>query len=202
MDARDPAAHPCLRCGACCAHFRASFYWAEADDAGPGGVPVALTRQLTPHRRVMIGTEGPAPRCGWIAQRVDTPIAPSSAMQRGAGPSVPIEGALSRNTDIDQLCFCGNGLKQPIMLVALTPEAMKKPREEVEQALAADIDHVNAELEPHEKIAKCVIVDEPWTVDNNLMTPTMKVKRNQVEDKYGEVLAREAQVRNKVAWES
>ena len=114
----------------------------------------------------------------------------------------PIEGALSRNTDIDQLCFCGNGLKQPIMLVALTPEAMKKPREEVEQALAADIDHVNAELEPHEKIAKCVIVDEPWTVDNNLMTPTMKVKRNQVEDKYGEVLAREAQVRNKVAWES
>lgn len=55
--------HPCLRCGACCAHFRASFYWAEADDATPGGVPVELTRKLTPHLRVMLGTEGPAPRC-------------------------------------------------------------------------------------------------------------------------------------------
>ena len=33
--------HPCLSCGACCAHFRASFYWAEADDQTPGGVPVA-----------------------------------------------------------------------------------------------------------------------------------------------------------------
>lgn len=61
---RDPAtAHPCLRCGACCAHFRASFYWTEGDDQTPGGVPVAMTRQLSPHLRVMLGTEGSKPRC-------------------------------------------------------------------------------------------------------------------------------------------
>lgn len=57
------ATHPCLRCGACCATFRVSFYWAEADDASPGGVPAALTDKLTPHRRVMRGTNQPAPRC-------------------------------------------------------------------------------------------------------------------------------------------
>ncbi|MHA7833214.1 MAG: YkgJ family cysteine cluster protein [Algiphilus sp.] len=57
------ASHPCLRCGACCAHFRASFYWAEADDATPEGVPVSMTRKLTPHLRVMRGTEGTTPRC-------------------------------------------------------------------------------------------------------------------------------------------
>lgn len=55
--------HPCLRCGACCSHYRASFYWAEADDAMPGGVPVELTEVLTPHLRVMRGTNQPAPRC-------------------------------------------------------------------------------------------------------------------------------------------
>jgi len=55
--------NPCLQCGACCAHFRASFYWAETDDVTPGGVPVILTEQLTPWRRVMIGTNRPQPRC-------------------------------------------------------------------------------------------------------------------------------------------
>ena len=55
--------HPCLSCGACCAHFRASFYWAEADDQTPGGVPVALTNKLTPHLRVMKGTDSRTPRC-------------------------------------------------------------------------------------------------------------------------------------------
>jgi len=55
--------HPCLRCGACCAHYRASFYWAEADDSTPGGVPVELTSKLTPYLRVMRGTDQPNPRC-------------------------------------------------------------------------------------------------------------------------------------------
>ncbi len=55
--------HPCLRCGACCAYFRASFYWAEADDATPGGVPAAMTRKLNDHRRSMIGMDGEHPRC-------------------------------------------------------------------------------------------------------------------------------------------
>lgn len=55
--------HPCLQCGACCAYYRASFYWAEGDDTTPGGVPVALTEALTPHLRVMRGTNQPQPRC-------------------------------------------------------------------------------------------------------------------------------------------
>jgi long-chain acyl-CoA synthetase len=36
-------------------------------------------------------------------------------------------------------------------------------------------------LEAHEKLEKLVILPEPWTVENGLMTPTMKVKRNEVE---------------------
>ena len=55
--------NPCLSCGACCAYFRASFYWAEGDDASPEGVPVGLTEKLTPHLRVMRGTDRRPPRC-------------------------------------------------------------------------------------------------------------------------------------------
>ncbi|NBD20168.1 YkgJ family cysteine cluster protein [Aquabacterium fontiphilum] len=64
----------CLDCGACCATYRVSFYWAEADDAPGGTVPVALTQGLTPLMRCMQGTSQSAPRCvaleGEIGQRV------------------------------------------------------------------------------------------------------------------------------------
>jgi uncharacterized protein len=66
--------NPCMTCGACCAFYRASFYWAEADDVTPGGVPAHLTRKLNHFRRVMIGMEGSAPRCaaleGTVGERV------------------------------------------------------------------------------------------------------------------------------------
>ncbi|MGV1097900.1 YkgJ family cysteine cluster protein [Thiovibrio sp. JS02] len=55
--------NPCLSCGACCAFYRASFYWAEADDATFGGVPVELTRRMDDFRRAMLGHSGENPRC-------------------------------------------------------------------------------------------------------------------------------------------
>ncbi|HDP89693.1 MAG TPA: YkgJ family cysteine cluster protein [Thioalkalivibrio sp.] len=57
------AINPCVECGACCATFRVSFYWAEADDAPGGTVPAALTGRLHAHLRVMQGTDRPEPRC-------------------------------------------------------------------------------------------------------------------------------------------
>lgn len=53
----------CQRCGACCAVFRVSFYWAEADDAPGGSVPVHLTRPVGPLHRCMVGTEARPVRC-------------------------------------------------------------------------------------------------------------------------------------------
>lgn len=55
--------NPCLSCGACCARFRVSFYWREADDAEGGTVPVDLTEDVTPVYRCMRGTNQPQPRC-------------------------------------------------------------------------------------------------------------------------------------------
>lgn len=54
--------NPCLTCGACCAFFRVSFYWAEAQDAG-GTVPVQLTEPVNAHLRCMSGTNQKSPRC-------------------------------------------------------------------------------------------------------------------------------------------
>ncbi|MEJ2508519.1 MAG: YkgJ family cysteine cluster protein [Gammaproteobacteria bacterium] len=54
---------PCLSCGACCAHFRVSFYWSEAESFLGGRVPIALTAPLGRHRLAMAGTDCAAPRC-------------------------------------------------------------------------------------------------------------------------------------------
>ncbi|MFD0320045.1 YkgJ family cysteine cluster protein [Lysobacter gummosus] len=55
-----PAIHPCLSCGACCAHFRVAFHWSETDACEGGITPSALTETLDPHRVVMRGTYGGA----------------------------------------------------------------------------------------------------------------------------------------------
>ena len=55
--------HPCLTCGACCAYFRVSFHWSEADPALGGRVPPELTEPLRAHERVMRGTSQAQPRC-------------------------------------------------------------------------------------------------------------------------------------------
>lgn len=66
--------HPCLTCGACCATFRVSFYWAEP-------VPVEYTEPLTPFRACMKHHPDPEhPRCialaGEIGNRVACTIHP------------------------------------------------------------------------------------------------------------------------------
>lgn len=66
--------NPCLSCGACCAFYRASFYWTEVSDFTPGGVPLEMTEKLNDFRLVLKGTSGSNPRCialnGVIGRRV------------------------------------------------------------------------------------------------------------------------------------
>jgi long-chain acyl-CoA synthetase len=109
----------------------------------------------------------------------------------------PIEGQMARNTDIDQLCLVGSGLTQPIMLVSLLPGVTTaKSREQLEKELLADMKIVNANLEPHEEIANA------WTIDNGVMTPTMKVKRNEIEKRYAALIEKEGATRTPMGWEA
>lgn len=74
------AFNPCITCGACCAFYRASFYWTEASPAAGGSVPPELTEQLTPFMAVMKGTNSSKPRCiclhGNIGEQVHCNIYP------------------------------------------------------------------------------------------------------------------------------
>ncbi|MCU0964275.1 MAG: hypothetical protein MUF08_04260 [Burkholderiaceae bacterium] len=54
-------------------------------------------------------------------------------------------------------------------------------RAEVEQAMAALLKDVNAQLIGHEKLHMLVMAKEPWCIENGCLTPAMKIKRSRIE---------------------
>ena len=114
----------------------------------------------------------------------------------------PIEMKLAAHPDVESCCLMGSGMASPFAVVVLSAEARERPRPAVAEALARLLDSVNAQLEHHERLAFLVVTEEPWTIGNGLLTPTLKLKRGSLEQRY---LARvEAWKRDgeRVLWEA
>ncbi|MRV75389.1 YkgJ family cysteine cluster protein [Duganella sp. FT92W] len=74
----------CQTCGACCANFRVSFYWAESDDHPGGSVPAHLVIPVTPHHVAMRGTERKPARCIALQGEVGKSVGCSIYLQRSS----------------------------------------------------------------------------------------------------------------------
>ena len=72
------------------------------------------------------------------------------------------------------------------MITVLNEPARALPREEVEAAALATVDSINSEIEKHARIGAVIFNREPWTIENEILTPTMKIRREQIENKFGE----------------
>ena len=112
-----------------------------------------------------------------------------------------IENLLAENTGIEQLCVLGLGLPQPLALVVLSAQAKAKPQQQVTEELRHTFDKVNSVLKSHEVLNGLVVVKDEWLPENNLMTPTLKVKRNEVADRYQAIIQKYADSKT-VVWES
>ena len=95
-----------------------------------------------------------------------------------------IEFGFADNMFIEQICVAGQHLPQPLALIVLSDMGRQAERIAVERSLEDTINALNPKLHNYERVRKVVIVRDPWTVDNNLMTPTMKIKRNIIEARY------------------
>jgi long-chain acyl-CoA synthetase len=93
----------------------------------------------------------------------------------------PIEMRILSNTDLDQVCVVGMGVPQPMALVVLSANGKTKTKEQLIHSLSATLEEINPALESHEHVEKMVVMKHDWSVENNLLTPTLKVKRNEVE---------------------
>jgi long-chain acyl-CoA synthetase len=93
----------------------------------------------------------------------------------------PIEVKLLQNVDIEQVCIVGMGVPQPLMLTVLSAKGKSKSKEEITKSLTQTISEINPVLESYEAIEKAVIMKTDWTIESGLITPTLKVKRNEIE---------------------
>ncbi|HEU5168532.1 MAG TPA: AMP-binding protein [Chitinophagaceae bacterium] len=93
----------------------------------------------------------------------------------------PIEVKLLSDTDIEHTCIVGTGVPQPMALVCLSEAGKRKVKDELIKNFTESLEVINHSLEKFEKIEKVVIMKEPWTIANNMITPSLKVKRNEIE---------------------
>ncbi|UVE19596.1 AMP-binding protein [Pseudomonas sp. LS44] len=102
---------------------------------------------------------------------------------------VPIEAKLGNHQTIEASCVIGVGLAQPIGLLNVAPDtraalADAATCEQIGAELEALLAEVNAQLEAHEQLDCLVVVQEPWSIENGLLTPTLKIRRNLIEERY------------------
>ncbi|CAH6887359.1 Long-chain-fatty-acid--CoA ligase [Vibrio chagasii] len=98
---------------------------------------------------------------------------------------VPIENKLFEYSRVEMMCLIGLGLPGPILLV-VPHDFPNFDRARYERTTKRVIERMNAKLASHEKIKGVLMIKEPWSIENGVLTPTLKIKRHVLEQKYHE----------------
>lgn len=112
-----------------------------------------------------------------------------------------IEEKFSSSEYIEQICVAGLGTAQPIALINLSEFGLKCDKHEVEENLGQELESVNKQLHAHEKLASVVVTKDAWTDENKLLTPTLKIKRGAINERYGANMHEWCDSKDNVIWE-
>lgn len=105
----------------------------------------------------------------------------------------PIEGRLLGTGLVDQACVVGAGRKQPVAVVVLSTEASEGYDRVALNAQLEDIfAAANQPSESHAVLDALIVAPEPWTPENGILTPTLKVRRDEVEKHFAAQIADES----------
>jgi long-chain acyl-CoA synthetase len=116
-----------------------------------------------------------------------------------------VESLIKQSEYVSQAVVIGAGRKQPAALIVPDWEALKNAlaqnketvppnRAELSRSLAAvklvqsDVAKLTAELADYERIRRVALLPDELTIDNGELTPTLKVKRRVIDEKFGELI--------------
>jgi long-subunit acyl-CoA synthetase (AMP-forming) len=99
----------------------------------------------------------------------------------------PIENRLLAHPHVEQACVTGEAMPQPCAIVVLNERARAESsanQDAVRVSLELLLDEINEVVDSHERLHTIVVGSATWTVENGLLTPTLKLKRSAIEAHY------------------
>ena len=97
-----------------------------------------------------------------------------------------IEGMLTLQPEIAQAMVYGD--RRPHLVALLVPDPEIAAAADVHDRLQAAVDRVNADLSVIERVRRFIIADEPFSIENEQLTPSMKIRRHVIGAAYRERL--------------
>ncbi len=97
-----------------------------------------------------------------------------------------IEGMLTLQPEIAQAMIYGDRRPHLVALLVPDPEIASAP--DLHQRLQKAVDRVNADLSVIERLRRFILADEPFSIENEQLTPSMKIRRHIIGKAYGERL--------------
>ena len=111
-----------------------------------------------------------------------------------------LEAYFGNINEFSQLCVVGLACDQPL-LMAVPSELAIKNKESVSIKLAKILEEVNEKLDNYKKISKIILVKEDWVPENGMTTPTLKIKRAKIDEKFSDKYGEWEKSENTVIWE-
>lgn len=121
----------------------------------------------------------------------------------------PIENLLNQCPLIESSMVSGVGQQAPYAIVVLNEFERAKlaanpgdARTSIGNGLADLLKRVNAELAEYEQLRMLVVSEQPWSIDNGCLTPTLKIKRAHIEQRVAAKVEEWYQNSQQVIWDA
>ncbi|MCA0933771.1 AMP-binding protein [Lutimonas saemankumensis] len=85
---------------------------------------------------------------------------------------------------IEQVCIMGTFYPQPFVLISLSHLAKTLSKNEIVKSLEKVLNQQNEGVMEYQRLKKVIVSKNPWTIENGLLTPTLKLKRSLISKKY------------------
>jgi long-chain acyl-CoA synthetase len=97
-----------------------------------------------------------------------------------------VEGMLTLQPEIAQAMVYGD--RRPHLVALIVPDAEIASAPDRDERLKRALDRVNADLSVIEKVRRFILADEPFTIENEQLTPSLKIRRHVISAVYGDRL--------------